>query len=147
MVNGVVTAQYKNMSLHGHVHTTIFKMDNQQGPTVQHMELCSMTCEWEGCLGENGYVYMYGRVPSPETTATLLISYTPIQKNSLKKFIKKKKKQICPFIVHHSIQSFGFSDHFLSYFTLPILPSHLNFSELHLVTLLRNVAQKCIQRS
>ena len=26
----------------GHVHTAIFKMDNQQGPTVQHMELCSM---------------------------------------------------------------------------------------------------------
>ena len=26
----------------GHVHTAIFKMDNQQGPTVQHRELCSM---------------------------------------------------------------------------------------------------------
>ena len=23
-------------------HTAIFKMDNQQGPIVQHMELCSM---------------------------------------------------------------------------------------------------------
>jgi len=23
----------------GHVHTAIFKMDNQQGPTVQHREL------------------------------------------------------------------------------------------------------------
>ena len=28
----------------GHTHTAIFKMDNQQGPTVQHMELCSMLC-------------------------------------------------------------------------------------------------------
>ena len=28
----------------GHVHTAMFKMDNQQGPTVQHMELCSMLC-------------------------------------------------------------------------------------------------------
>ena len=28
----------------GHVHTVIFKMDNQQGPTAQHMELCSMLC-------------------------------------------------------------------------------------------------------
>ena len=26
-------------------------MDNQQGPTVQHIG-------WEGSLGENGYVYM-----------------------------------------------------------------------------------------
>ena len=100
-----------------------------------------MACEWEGSLGENGYVYMYGRVPSPETIMTLLISYTPIQKKSfLKNLLKKKKKYIGPFIVHHSIQSFGFSDHFLSYCTLPILPSRLNFSELHLVMLLRNVA-------
>ena len=28
----------------GHVHTAIFKMDNQQRPTVYHMELCSMVC-------------------------------------------------------------------------------------------------------
>ena len=27
-----------------HVHTAIFKMDNQQGPTVKHRELCSMLC-------------------------------------------------------------------------------------------------------
>ena len=27
-----------------HVHTAVFKMDNQQGHTVQHMELCSMLC-------------------------------------------------------------------------------------------------------
>ena len=27
-----------------HVHTVIFKMDNQQGPTVQLRELCSMLC-------------------------------------------------------------------------------------------------------
>ena len=26
------------------VHTAIFKMDSQQGPIVQHMELCSMLC-------------------------------------------------------------------------------------------------------
>ena len=26
----------------GHVHTALFKMDNQQGPTIEHMELCSM---------------------------------------------------------------------------------------------------------
>ena len=28
----------------GHIHTAIFKMDNQQGPTEQHMELYSMLC-------------------------------------------------------------------------------------------------------
>ena len=28
----------------GHVHIAIFKMDNQQGPIVQHRELCSMLC-------------------------------------------------------------------------------------------------------
>ena len=27
-------------SLYGHVHNAIFKMDNQQGLTVQHRELC-----------------------------------------------------------------------------------------------------------
>ena len=27
-----------------HVHTDIYKIDNQQGPTVQHMEFFSMLC-------------------------------------------------------------------------------------------------------
>ena len=31
-------------SLDRRVHTAIFKMDNQQGPTIQHRELCSMLC-------------------------------------------------------------------------------------------------------
>ena len=31
-------------TLEDHVHTAIFKMDNQQGPIVSHMELCSMLC-------------------------------------------------------------------------------------------------------
>ena len=36
-----------------HVHTVIFKMDNQQGPTVQRRGLCSMLCAaWVG--GELG---------------------------------------------------------------------------------------------
>ena len=36
----------------GHEHTAIFKMDNQQGPTVQHRELCSTLCgnlDGRGC--------------------------------------------------------------------------------------------------
>ena len=39
----------------GHVHTAVFKMDNQQGPTAQHRELCSVFCsslEGSGGLGE-----------------------------------------------------------------------------------------------
>ena len=41
----------------GHVHTAVLKMDNQQGPTVQN----SMWLPgWEGSLGENGYMHMYG---------------------------------------------------------------------------------------
>ena len=26
----------------GHVHTAVLKMDNQQRPTIKHMEFCSM---------------------------------------------------------------------------------------------------------
>ena len=46
----------------GHVHTAILKMDHQQGPAVEHRELCSMLCEpgWEGSSGENGYMYVDG---------------------------------------------------------------------------------------
>ena len=38
----------------GHVHTTIFQMDYQQGPTVEHRELCSVLCgslDGRGALG------------------------------------------------------------------------------------------------
>ena len=28
----------------GHVHTALFEMDNQQGSTVEHRELCSLLC-------------------------------------------------------------------------------------------------------
>ena len=28
----------------GHVHSVIFKMEDQQGPTVQHKELCPILC-------------------------------------------------------------------------------------------------------
>ena len=39
-----------------HVHTAIFKMDNQRGPTLQHVELCSMLC---GSLDGSG---VWGRM-------------------------------------------------------------------------------------
>ena len=44
------------------VHTTIFKMNNQQEPTVQPMELCSMLCgslEGRGVWGELIYIYTH----------------------------------------------------------------------------------------
>ena len=74
----------------GHVHTAIFKMDNQQGPTAWHREVCSMLY---GSLEGRG---VWGRMDtcvciaeslccSPETITTLVISYTPIQNKKLKK--------------------------------------------------------------
>ena len=61
-----------------------FKMDNQQGPTVEHTKGCSMLC---GSLDARG---VWGRMDtclcmaeslhcSPETTTTLLTGYTPVQ--------------------------------------------------------------------
>ena len=44
-----------------HVHTAIFKMENQQGPTVEHRELCSMLCgsqDGRGVGGEWTHVYV-----------------------------------------------------------------------------------------
>ena len=37
MVSSYDMPQYKT-----YVHTAIFKVDNQQGPTVEHRELCSV---------------------------------------------------------------------------------------------------------
>ena len=66
----------------GYVHTVIFKTNNQQGPTVSHMELCSMFCgsldgsrvwgRMDTCICMDEY---FGC--SPETI--LLIGYVPIE--------------------------------------------------------------------
>jgi len=60
-------------------------MDNQQGPIVYHMELCSTLCgsldgseiwgRMDTCME---YMCMYGQVLpcSPETTTKVLIGYT-----------------------------------------------------------------------
>ena len=72
------------------VVTAIFKLHNQQGPTVQHRELCSMLC---GSPDGRG---LWGRMDTcicmaeslhcpPETITTLSTGYTPIQN---KKFLK-----------------------------------------------------------
>ena len=71
-------------------------MDNQEGPTVEHTELCSMLCGsldgrgvWRRmdtcvCMAESLHC-------SPETITTLLISYTAIRNGlALKKLSLKK---------------------------------------------------------
>ena len=81
----------------GHVHTAIFEMDNQQGPTVSHRELCSML--WGSLDGRE----VWGRMDtcicvaeslhhSPETITLLLIGYTLIQNKKLK--IKTRQNAI-----------------------------------------------------
>ena len=63
----------------GYVHTAVFKMSNQQGPTVQHVELCSVL---RGSLYERG---LLGRMDtcicmtefllcSPKTMTTLFVN-------------------------------------------------------------------------
>ena len=67
----------------GHVRTAVFKLENQQGPAVEHKELCSMSC---GSLDGRG---VWGRMDtclcmaeslccSSETITALLVSYSPI---------------------------------------------------------------------
>ena len=68
----------------GHVDTGLFKMDNQQGPTVQHMELCSMLCgslDGRGVWGRmDTYVCMAKALyDAPEAITTLSVSCTPAQ--------------------------------------------------------------------
>ena len=83
----------------GHVHTAIFKMDNQQGPTVQHRELCSMlygSLNGKRVRGRMDTCMCMAESPCcpPETITILLIDCTPIQTKKLKK--KQKKTQRLP---------------------------------------------------
>ena len=66
------------------VRSAVSKVDNQQGPTIQSVELCSVSCgrllgrEVSGgmdpciCMAES-------LCCSPEIIRTLFINYTPIQ--------------------------------------------------------------------
>ena len=61
----------------------MFKMSSQQGPTVQHMELCSMLCGSLAGRGAWGTMDSCVRMAeslccAPETTTTLLIGHIPI---------------------------------------------------------------------
>ena len=42
-----------------HAHTALFEMDNQQGPTVQHRELCLMLCTaWMGGMFRGEWIHV-----------------------------------------------------------------------------------------
>ena len=61
----------------------MFQMGNQQGPTVQHRELCSILCgslDGRGVGGEwiHIYVWLSTSTVHLKLIATLFISYTPI---------------------------------------------------------------------
>ena len=77
-----------------HVHTAIFKMDNQQGPTYCVAQETLLNVRWqprtEGSLGENGYMYVYGWV-------SLLSTWNyPNIVNQLLNWIELKVTQSCP---------------------------------------------------
>ena len=74
----------------GHVHTAIFKMDKQQRPIVQHMELAQYQVpDWMRGRFGGEWIHVYVQLSPfavlPETATTLLIGYTSTQ-NSLKFF-------------------------------------------------------------
>ena len=65
-------------------------MDNQQGPTVKHIELCSLLCGSPDGRGVWGTMHtcicMAVSLRSPPETITMLsIDSTPIQNKKLKK--------------------------------------------------------------
>ena len=44
----------------GRVHTATFKVDSQRGPAQGTLLSVTWRPGWEGSLGENGYMYVYG---------------------------------------------------------------------------------------
>ena len=68
----------------GKEHTATFKMDNQQGPIVQHIEFSSIlygTLDGRGLSGRMDTCICVAEslCCSSENTTILLIGYTPIQ--------------------------------------------------------------------
>ena len=73
----------------GLVHTDIFKMDSQQGPTVWHREICSLLCsslDGRKVWGRMGPCIRMAECLhcSPETVTPLLIGCIPIQNEKFK---------------------------------------------------------------
>ena len=62
------------------VHTAVFKMDKQHGPTVQHKELCSMLCgglngRWVSGRMGLGICMTESLHCSPETHISAILQY------------------------------------------------------------------------
>ena len=80
--------------------TAIFKMNNEQGPTIEHMKVCPVLC---GSLGGRG---VWGRIAtcirmaeslhsSPESVTMLLTSISQYKIKSLKKCKKNHVGKHC----------------------------------------------------
>ena len=85
----------------GHVHTAIFTMDNQQGPTVQHGSLFSVMWQpgWKESLGENGYMYgMADSLCCPQHC------YLAIPQCRIKSLKREKKKRLLALEAQPSLQ-------------------------------------------
>ena len=72
----------------GHGHTAVVKRDNQQGPTIQHMALLSMSCGsvdgrvvWGRWIHVSVWLSLF---TVRLKLTTLLIGYTRIQNKSLR---------------------------------------------------------------
>ena len=102
-------------------------MDNQQEPTVQHRDLCSVLC---GSLDGRGVrekidtcIWMTESLHcSPKTILTLLIGYTPIQNEKFKNKVHSLKKRRATEIVCNHCSYFS---HFPQFTDKLFLPSPL----------------------
>ena len=95
----------------GHVHTAMFKMDNQQGPPVQHRKLCSTlggSLDGRRVWGrmDTGICLAESPCCSPKTVTALLTRYTPKQNKKVKK--KKNRMQKLRFLEFPGVQWLGF---------------------------------------
>ena len=92
----------------GHVHTAVFKMDNQQGPTVQHKKVCLMlygSLDGRGVQGRmETWISMADFLCCPPETTTLLIGYIPIQNKN----VNKKKRTDVFWGTSSQLPSLGF---------------------------------------
>ena len=77
--------------------TAIFKMDNQQGPTIYDKELCSISSLDRRVVwgSMNTYICIAESLCSlPETITTLLTGYTPTQNKKYKYKTNKQAKHL-----------------------------------------------------
>ena len=84
----------------GHVHTAVFSVNNQQGPTAQHMELCSVLCgslDGRKVWGRMDTCISMAEPPycSPETINSVKFSRS-VMSNSLRPHELQHTRPPCP---------------------------------------------------